>query len=61
MSELLFVLVNALFAFAVYRAWRKYCGSQRTSVGRRVGSRCDEIELDPADVPEYKPTWANIR
>jgi len=25
MSELLFVLVNALFAFAVYRAWRKYC------------------------------------
>lgn len=42
--------------WVTYRVSRK-----RRHANRRVGYQREEIQIDPADVPEFKPTWRDAR
>jgi len=62
MSWAFVVALNIFFGTAVAVFWIKYFGSRKTKpLNRRVGYHRDEIEIDAADVPPFKPTWRNAR
>jgi hypothetical protein len=60
MGLVLFTALNTFFAVAVVTAWRAYSGSPKSG-SRRVGYRREEIEIDAADIPHFKPTWPNAK
>jgi hypothetical protein len=61
MIWVLFIALNVFFGIAGAALWTNYCGSQAKHQNRKVGYRRDEIQIDPADVPQFKPNWQNSR
>ena len=56
------VTLNVLFAIAAAAIWTNYFGSWKAKrLEREVGYLRDEIQIDPAKVPPFKPTWRNAR
>jgi hypothetical protein len=60
MGWILFAALNAFFIVAVVVTWRSYSGS-RKSHSCKAGCRREEVEIDPTDVPNFKPTWPNTK
>ena len=62
MAWALVVTLNIGFGIAVATLWVKYLGSRNAKAQKRgVGYRREEIEIDPANVPQFKPTWRDAR
>jgi hypothetical protein len=55
------LIVAVIFSLVVFGVAR-YVGNLRSKPKRRrVGYQREEIQIDMADVPEFKPTWRNAR
>lgn len=56
------IAFNVLFAIAAAAIWTNYFASWKVKRQKReVGYRRDEIQIDPAKVAPFKPTWRNAR
>ena len=56
------VTLNVLFAIAAAAIWTNYLASWKAKrQERKVGYLRDEIQIDPAKVPPFEPTWRNAR
>jgi hypothetical protein len=56
------VTLNVLFAISAAAIWTNYFDSWKAKrQEREVGYLRDEIQIDPAKVPPFKPTWRNAR
>ena len=52
--------LNAFFVVVALVTWRKYFG-QRKRHTRKLGYLREEIQITPMDVPEFKPTWHDVK
>lgn len=49
------------FGLAAIALCITYLRSKAKRGNRQVGYRREEIQIDPANVPEFKPTWKDAR
>jgi len=58
----LIVILNMGFAISAAVLWTACSGSRKIKV-RQAGirHRHDELEIDPASVPQFKSTWRNAQ
>ena len=56
------IAASVCFALLITVVWNK-CIVPPSTKGRRRNTRYEreEFKIDPATVPEFKPTWANSR
>ena len=56
------IAVNVIFGTGVAVLWCSYFRAEATEKPeRRVGHDREEIEIDPANIPQYQATWRNIQ
>ncbi len=62
MSWELIVVLNLVFAISAAVLWTACSGSKKVTVRKgEIRHRHDQLEIDPASVPHFKPTWRNIQ
>jgi hypothetical protein len=49
------------FGFAATALCISYLRSRAKRRNRQIGYRREEMQIDPANVPEFKPTWRDAR
>jgi len=57
----LLIGVNVLFVALTTLLWTEYAGHKKAKDPKRAGRRREELSIDPATVPEFKPTWRELR
>jgi len=58
----LIVVLNVVFAISAAVLWSACSGSKKSTVRKHeIRHRHDEFEIDPANVPHFKPTWRNAQ
>lgn len=57
----LIVAATVSFGLAATALCIGYLRSRAKREKRRVGYQREEIQINAADVPEFKPTWRNTR
>jgi hypothetical protein len=55
-----FVALNVAFATAAAAVWIKCLRPQKSKLQCRAQLR-EQFDINPADVPEFKSTWRNVR
>jgi len=56
------VVLNVVFAILAAVLWTACSGSKKIKVRKHeIRHRHDEFEIDPANVPHFKPTWRNAQ
>jgi hypothetical protein len=56
----LIVALNLVFAISAALLWKACSGSKKAKPRKGgIRHRHDEFEIDPAEVPHFKPTWRN--
>jgi hypothetical protein len=53
--------VNVLFAVLTTLLWTAFVGLKKAKGRSKTGFRREEFTIDPASVPEFKPTWPESR
>ena len=55
----LIAFLNAVFAISAALLWSTFSGPKKANNVRKgaIRQRHDEYEIDPKDVPQFKPTW----
>jgi hypothetical protein len=61
MDWVLIVAVAVVSGLTATAVCVKYLRSRAKSEKRQVGYLRDEIRMNAADVPQFKPTWRNTR
>ena len=62
MDWALITAVTIPFGLTATALWVTYRVSRKAKRKKRqVGYQREEIKIDPANVPEFKPTWRNTR
>ena len=61
MEWVLIAAVTILAGLTAAALGVKYLRSRAKSGKRQVGYQREEIQIDAADVPQFKPTWRNTR
>ena len=62
MDPAFFIAAAIFFGLVACALWINGLLSRRTkSEIRQVGYQRTDIEIDPRAVPEFKPTWRNLR
>jgi|KBSMisStaDraftv2_1062788.scaffolds.fasta_scaffold03889_1 hypothetical protein len=62
MSWELIVGLNLIFAISAAALWTSCSSSKKVKVRKgEIRHRYDAFEIDPADVPHFKPTWRNAQ
>ena len=57
----LLIGVNVLFVALTTLLWTEYANRKKAKGGRKESGRREEIDIDPANVPEFKPSWPEAR
>jgi hypothetical protein len=58
----LIIALNVGFSISAALLWKACSGSKKTKVRKgAIRHRHDELEIDPAEVPHFKPTWRNAQ
>ena len=62
MSWELIAFLNAVFAITAALLWSAFSGLKKIKNARNgaIRQRHDEFEIEPKDVPQFKPTWPNV-
>jgi hypothetical protein len=55
----LIIAVTVPFGLTAVVLWTTYLRSKAKREKRPVGYQREEIQIDAANVPEFKPTWRN--
>jgi uncharacterized membrane protein len=56
------IAVNTMLAIGVAAAWSHYFRAETPEKSKhRAGQMREVIEIDPATVPQYQPTWRTIQ
>jgi hypothetical protein len=55
----LIAFLNAVFAISAALLWSACSGPKKSQQVRKgaIRQRRDEFDINPADVPQFKPTW----
>ena len=62
MSWELVVALNVAFAILAATLWSACSDSKKVKVRKgEIRHRHEAFEIDPADVPHFKPTWRNAQ
>jgi hypothetical protein len=62
MDPALFIAAAVFFGLVAIALWVNHLlRSRKTKSERQVGYRRPEIEIDAAAVPEFRPTWRELR
>ena len=62
MSWELIAALNVVFAITAAALWTACSGSKKVTVRKgAIRHRHEELEIDPAEVPHFKPTWRNAQ
>jgi len=61
MSWELIAFLNAVFAISAALLWSACSGPKKANSVCKgaIRQRHDEFEIEPKDVPQFKPTWTN--
>ena len=57
----LLIGVNVLFVALTTLLWTEYANRKKAKGQKKEGGRREEIDIDPASVPEFKPSWPESR
>ena len=58
MSWELIAFLNAVFAISAAFLWSAWSGPKKAKACKgAIRQRHDEFEIEPKDVPQFKPTW----
>lgn len=56
------IILNVVFAIAAAAIWTNHFASWKVKLRKReVGYQRGEIQIDPANVAPFKPTWRDAR
>ena len=62
MDPAIFTTAAVFFGLVAIALWANHLlRSRKTKNEREVGYRREDIQIDPAAVPEFRPTWRDIR
>jgi len=62
MTWQIIVALNVAFAISAAVLWTACSSSKKIKVRKHeIRHRHDEFEIDPANVPHFKPTWRNAQ
>jgi hypothetical protein len=65
MNQALIIGAAVFFGLAAFALWADYLRSRKAKrknrENREVGYRRPDIQIDPRAVPEFKPTWRDVR
>jgi hypothetical protein len=62
MDRALIIAAAVFFGIVAAALWANYLASRKAKrENREVGYRRAEILIDPNAVPEFKPTWRDLR
>jgi hypothetical protein len=56
----LLIGINVLFVALTTLLWTEY-GHKKAKNRKKTGCRREEVGIDPATVPEFKPSWPESR
>jgi len=56
----LLIGTNILFVALTTLLWSGY-GHKKAKTRKKAGCRREEVSIDPATVPEFKPSWPESR
>ena len=57
----LLIGVNVLFVALTTLLWTEFANRKKAKDRRKRGGLREEFDIDPATVPEFKPSWPESR